>query len=243
MKEKQPCSIFAWLPNFITALGLICGLISIIFAIHCNQQFGGLSGTNWAWIFIGGAALFDFMDGFCARLLNAYSELGKNLDSLCDLVSFGVAPAILIYNLISVYHPHSSFVTWLPLIIPVCGAFRLAKFNIDPSQKEVFMGLPIPANAIFWVGFSPMLIIPGYMPDWVTTFAILGISLLMVSPLPMFSLKIKNFKPSADNILRLILICATIALVICLGISGLMWTILVYLLLSFISFVFLVKEI
>lgn len=200
-------------------------------------------GYEWAWIFIGGALVFDYLDGLSARLLNAYSDLGKNLDSLSDLVSFGVAPAILIFRIIEEYHTGWSFVTWLPLLIPITGAFRLARFNIDTNQKTVFMGLPIPANAIFWVGFSPFLIHNGEMPAWIATFAILALSFLMVSPMPMFSLKIKDFKLSTDNILRLILVLSTIALVLCLGIQGLMWVIIVYLFLSFISFISLSKEV
>lgn len=235
-------SIASCIPNSLTALGLLCGLIATVFATQCYKSFGGLTGTEWTWIFIGGALIFDYIDGLSARLLDAYSDLGKNLDSLSDLISFGVAPALLLYNIIDFYHPGWSFVTWLPLLIPIAGAFRLARFNIDPNQKSVFMGLPIPANAIFWVGFSPLLIQNGEMPAWVATFCILALSFLMVSPMPMFSLKIHSLKLDLDNVLRILLLLATVALVLCLGIQGLLWVIVVYLVLSFISFFGLVKE-
>lgn len=230
------------IPNCITTLGLLCGLMALVFALQCEHSFGGLSGTELAWIFIGGALLCDFLDGFSARMLHSYSELGKNLDSLSDLVSFGVAPAILLYRIIEVYHPGWSFVTWLPLLIPITGAFRLAKFNIDPNQKKVFMGLPIPANAIFCVGLSPLLIESQELPAWIATFAIIAIAFLMIAPMPMFSMKAENFKASTDNILRIILIVATITLLVCLGIQGLLWVVITYLFLSFINFVALAKE-
>lgn len=242
MDSKNNCSRFCFVPNTITTLGLLCGLIAIVFAMQCNDIFAGLSGTQWAWIFMGGALLCDFCDGLCARCLNAYSELGKNLDSLSDLVSFGVAPAILLFKIMQVNDPGWSFVTWLPLLIPVTGAYRLARFNIDPNQKTIFMGMPIPANAIFCAGLSSLLLQQGMMPAWITTFAILATAFLMVSPMPMFSMKIKNFKPSTDNFLRLILLLSTVALVLCLGMQGLLWTVIVYLFLSFISFVALSKE-
>lgn len=230
------------IPNCITATGLLCGLISIVFAMQCNRYFGGLTGTQWSWIFIGGALICDFLDGLSARLLNSYSELGKNLDSLSDLVTFGVAPAMLLYNIMKVYHPGWSFVTWLPLIIPIAGAFRLARFNIDPGQKMVFMGLPIPACAIFCVGLSSLLLETNEIPAWIATFSIVGIALLMVSPLPMFSMKITDFRLSTDNILRLILLIATVILSLTLHIQGLIWIIITYLILSFLSFIKLAKE-
>lgn len=242
LDNKTSSTSLSFIPNTLTTAGLICGLIATVFAMQASKEFGGLRGYEWTWIFIGGALIFDYCDGFCARLLHAYSDLGKNLDSLSDLVSFGVAPSLMTYNIILDYHPGWSFVTWLPLLIPVTGAFRLARFNIDPNQKTVFMGLPIPANAIFWIGFSPLLIQQGEMPAWIATFAILAVSFLMVSPMPMFSLKIQSLKPVANNILRLILVGATIALVLTLGIQGLMWAIIVYLFLSFISFFILIKE-
>ena len=239
MKETTSKSSFWFLPNCITALGLLCGLIAVAFSFKSGEVICELPGYAWTWIFIGGALLCDFCDGLCARMLDAYSDLGKNLDSLSDLISFGVAPCFLIFNLITDYEPGWSFVTWFPLLIPIVGAFRLARFNIDPTQKLVFSGLPIPANAIFWIGFSPFLVIPGDMPAWITTFAIIVISFLMVTPIPMFSLKISDTTLSTENIMRLILIIATVLLVIFLGIQGLMWTIIVYLVLCVYKYAFM----
>ena len=242
MKETSSKSPASAIPNCITTLGLLCGLIAIVFSFSPSADFGGLKGYEWTWIFIGGALVCDFCDGFSARLLDAYSDLGKNLDSLSDLVSFGLAPCFLIFNLIAEYHPGWSFVTWLPLLIPVCGAFRLARFNIDPNQKTIFNGLPIPANAIFWVGFSPLLIIANDMPAWVATLALIVISFLMVTPMPMFSLKVQSLKMDAENWLRLIQVVASVLLVVFLGIEGLMWVTIVYVALSFFSFFFLIKD-
>lgn len=230
------------MPNCITVLGLICGLIATVFAFQCNVRWAGLTGYEWCWIFIGGSLICDFCDGLAARALDAYSELGKNLDSLADLVSFGIAPCFLIFNLIHVYHPQWNFVTWLPLLIPVTGAFRLALFNIDPNQKTIFSGLPIPANALFWVGFSPFLIQPGQMPAWIATLAILAVAFLMVTPIPMFSLKVKDFKPSAVNILRLLQVVVTALLCVFLGIQGIMWSIIFYIFISVFSFFTLQKN-
>lgn len=242
MTQNNSKSIFSSVPNCITTLGLISGLLAIVFAFRGSATTGCITGYQWCWIFIGISLVCDFLDGFCARLLHAYSELGKNLDSLSDLVTFGLAPCFLIFNLITEYHPHWSFVTWIPFLIPVTGAFRLANFNIDPTQKTVFHGLPIPANAIFWVGFSPFLIIHNDMPAWIATFALLAISFLMVTPMPMFSLKAENLSWNLDNALRLVMIVATVLFVVFLGIQGLMWTIFLYIFLSFCSFAFLSRK-
>lgn len=230
------------MPNCITLLGLICGLIATVFAFQCNIQWGGLIGYQWCWIFIGGSIICDFCDGLAARVLDAYSDLGKNLDSLSDLVSFGIAPCFLTFNLINVYHPDWNFVTWLPLLIPITGAFRLAMFNIDPNQSTTFSGLPIPANALFWVGFSPLLIQPGQMPAWIAALAILAVAFLMVTPLPMFSLKFKNFKPTHLNIIRWTQIVVTAILCVFLHIQGIMWAIVFYIFISMCSFFVLQKN-
>lgn len=237
MTDKRNINIFSGIPNCITIIGLICGVLAVVFSFECDNYICTLKGYEWTWIFIGIALICDFCDGLSARLLNAYSELGKNLDSLSDLVSFGLAPCFLIYNIITNYHTGWSFIPYITLIIPVTGALRLARFNIDPNQKTVFNGLPIPANAIFWIGFSPLLIENGEMPAWITVLALIVISFLMITPMPMFSLKIKNLSlADISNVLRLILIVTTIILIVFLRIQGLMWAILVYILLSMWGF-------
>ena len=205
--------------------------MAILCAARADQLWwGGLPAYNWAWIFIGIAAVADFLDGFAARLLHAYSNLGKELDSLCDLVSFGVAPAVIMhYCLPQCGAP--AWISWLVLMIPVCGALRLAKFNIDTRQTTSFIGLPIPANAIFWIGYSalcysgsefvalPAVLIP----------AILIESWLMVSPLRLFSLKFKTWGWKGNQWRWLLIVTAPV-MVFCMGIPGLMWLIVAYVL-------------
>ena len=227
------------IPNAITCLNVLSGCVAIIFAFHSTHIYGSLTGMQCAWIAIGVAAVADFLDGFMARLLKAYSPLGKELDSLCDLVSFGVAPAMMVYN-IAVGSPDSPcWLPWVSLLIPVAGALRLAKFNIDTRQTTSFIGLPIPANAIFWIGYTALAGADGTgiaaltSPYWLLPVIVLE-SWLMVSPLPMFSLKFTNYS-LRNNRLRYFLLLAAVILIICTGVAGLLWTILLYLLLSLFS--------
>lgn len=225
--------IISCIPNTITCLNLLSGCMAIMCAFHYNEMMSGLSGADWACIFIGLAALFDFCDGASARLLHAYSAIGKELDSLADLVSFGVAPAMLIFNLM---HPESShqWLCYATLLIPAMGALRLAKFNVDDSQATVFKGLPIPGNAIFWIGMYGWMKSYCYPGTAVMVILIVLISLSMVSNITMFSLKFKNFD-IRENFRRYVIIFAAIAFVIIYGLSGLAWTIILYMLISLLS--------
>ena len=181
-------------------------------------------------IAIAAAAVFDFFDGAMARALNAYSDLGKDLDSLSDMVSFGVAPAMLMLNTMA-DAGSPIWACFITLMIPVCGALRLAKFNNDTEQTTVFRGLPIPANAIFWIGAYGW-INTYYYPGWpVIAILIVAVSLAMTARFKMFSLKFKNLD-FAENFCRYIIIVAAIVFLVMYGLAGLMWTILLYLLLS-----------
>ncbi len=202
-----------YIPNFITSLNIAAGGLSIIFT------FEGL--TTQAGYLILLAAVFDFLDGMTARLLNAYSELGKQLDSLADMISFGLAPAMIVYHvmksslLIDTLYPsnletYKLFYLFSVLLIPIFSGLRLAKFNIDTRQTTSFIGLPTPANALF---FASIPIISSINPFDPVLFLIynknilLGIiiasSLFLVSPIPMFSFKFKNLK-LRDNGIRFI---------------------------------------
>jgi len=222
------------IPNAITCINVLSGCIAITFALQGDTLAGSLKAYQWAYIFIGIAAVADFCDGFSARLLHAYSAMGKELDSLSDLVSFGVAPAMLLFQALK----HSGAPLWLPwttLIIPVCGALRLAKFNIDSRQTTSFSGLPIPANALFWIGFTslcyrlphtvanPMIIVP----------AIALLSWLMVSEVNMFSLKFTSFGWKGNGRRWTLIICA-ILLITSFGTESFMWIIVFYIALSMI---------
>lgn len=223
------------IPNFLTLMNLLSGTVAIIFSFQAFDATWRLPGWQWAVLCIGIAALFDFFDGAVARMLNARSPIGKELDSLADLVSFGVAPALLLLN--TLIKADAGILAYAALFLPLMGAVRLAIFNIDATQATEFKGLPIPANAIFWLGFvaamaSGKLQIPGNIV--VMLIGIMGI--LMVSRVRMFSLKFHNLK-LRGNVLRYAIIIAAILLVATLGLPGLTLTILAYLILSVVAIV------
>lgn len=239
-------NIFFWVPNTITALNLVCGSLSVFFAV--DGQLG------WASVFIFAAALFDFCDGFSARLLKAYSTIGKELDSLADMVSFGLAPAAIVFTMLELTlfgknqpiqeieaHWSQWIVLFTCLIIPVAGAFRLAKFNTDDRQSEQFLGMPIPANAIFFASLGLILelgthaaIVPVILNKYTLLSATFVCSFLMVSELPMFSLKFKNLKLK-DNSIRFFFLGTTVLMLIFLQIYALPLIIIWYVLLSAIT--------
>ena len=221
------------IPNLLTSLNLLSGCMAVYMTFHADTQFGALSGAHWAAVMIGIAAVFDFCDGASARLLHAYSLIGKELDSLADLVSFGLAPAMLMLNMMLPYSMHP-WLCFIALFIPVMGALRLAKFNIDTTQTTSFRGLPIPANAIFWIGMSGWIEQYGYPGTAVMSIIIVLVSLAMVCRMRMFSLKFKNFS-LRENFRRYAIILAAIGLVLIYGLAGLAWTILLYILISALS--------
>ena len=172
------------IPNFITSLNLFSGSIAVYLS------FQGL--YSWAFFFILLAAVFDFLDGFAARLLKAYSEIGKQLDSLADVISFGLAPGALIFSVLQQTELHLLF-PLVGFIIPVFSALRLAKFNTDDRQTSSFLGLPVPANAIFWGGAIYSFTDFFTLQPYVLCALVLLFSTLLVTEIPMFSLKMKNF--------------------------------------------------
>jgi CDP-diacylglycerol--serine O-phosphatidyltransferase len=213
-------NILAQIPNCITCLNLAAGCVAIVFAFNGLYAYASLA--------IAAAALFDFMDGATARLMNAYSSVGKELDSLSDLVSFGVAPAAMVYNVLP---PETG---WVALAIPICGALRLARFNVDTRQTTSFIGLPIPANAIFWIGAVNWLTtLTTPVPDWIIVVIMLE-SQSMLDPIQLVSLKFHDFKLSTENVLRYLVIVATIIFVLIFGVTGLMFSIIFYFLIGFI---------
>jgi CDP-diacylglycerol--serine O-phosphatidyltransferase len=243
---SQKNTIFFWVPNAITAMNLVCGSLSVFFAI--DGQLG------WASVFIFAAAVFDFLDGFSARLLKAYSAIGKELDSLADMVSFGLAPAAMVFTMLQltlfgkiqlIQNIEGNFSQWLllftSLVIPVAGAFRLAKFNTDDRQSEQFLGMPIPANAIFFASLGLILelgtkaaIVPVILNKYTLLLAIFACSFLMVSELPMFNLKFKNLKLK-ENTLRFLFLGITLLMLVFLQLYALPLIIIWYVLLSVIS--------
>ena len=236
------------IPNFITSLNLTSGFIAIIFAAH-----GNLVTASW---FILAAMIFDFLDGFSARLLKAYSAVGKELDSLADVVSFGVAPGLIIYFLLSeslsantIINLNSdalkaALIMIIPAIMPVCGAIRLAIFNLDSTQTTTFKGLPIPANALAVISvviaqhYSQSHLIDSVTgsPVFIVLFTIV-LSLLMVSRFRLLSLKVTNLKLKGNEG-RYILIGLVIISLIIFGWAGILLIIPFYIVASAISLLF-----
>ena len=222
------------IPNAITSLNLLFGCIACIMAFHCFDPMCGTSikGYQWAFIFIALSAVADFFDGLVARLLHAVSGIGKELDSLADSVSFGLAPALVLYNIM--IGQGAGHWALFALLLPVFGALRLARFNIDPNQSTVFTGLPIPANAIFWIGITAWYAMH-HVPLWIVILLIVALSLLMVCNLRMFSLKMHNLSSLKQNWAQYLQVVATVAFVVLMGLPGLAAAITLYVLLSIIK--------
>lgn len=185
------------IPNTITCLNIISGGLSVIFAFEHNFDL--------ALLCIVAASVFDFMDGLAARLLKAYSETGKELDSLCDVVSFGFAPAMILFNFLRGHGSFSFSEACIPLVIAAFSALRLAKFNLDTRQTEGFLGLPVPANALLiasaisFAGHSETLEHLLVANRFIIPVIVMLLSLLLVSEIPMFSLKLKSLKWAANK--------------------------------------------
>ncbi|MCB8994536.1 MAG: CDP-alcohol phosphatidyltransferase family protein [Bacteroidales bacterium] len=225
------------IPNFVTTLNLVCGVIGIWFALEYNPFYGALL------IFLAG--IFDFMDGFLARQLKAYSDIGKSLDSLADIISFGVLPGFLVFRLQTISIGLGSGYGWIqdlnaiealfllvPILIPALSAIRLAKFDNDSRQTDEFRGLPTPANAFFIAAL--VYSYPSlhetmswlYLP-WVIFVLTSILSLLLVSDIPMFSLKFKSFG-FKENSLRYIFLGVSLLAVLLLWIPGILLIISLY---------------
>jgi len=220
------------IPNTITCCNLISGCIAIseVFNVPVTGNYSKVV----LWIVIG--ALFDFCDGLAARLLNAPSAIGKELDSLADVVTFGVAPAFLCFSMLRTieFPVADAYIPYLAFLLAAFAAVRLAKFNIDTRQTTSFLGLPVPANAIFWCGAMTAITKWGSESAVYGYAILLGIiifGLLMTSEIPMFSLKFKNLKWS-DNRLRFIFLILSVVLLAFLRLPGGAAVIALYIILS-----------
>lgn len=240
-------SLFRFIPHLLTLSNLLCGSIAVCLAVTGDLASAAL--------FILAGAFFDFFDGFAARLLKVAGPLGKELDSLADVVTFGLAPSVIAVVLNFKLHGESgnnlfewsSIWLYLPLIMVAFSAFRLAKFNIDTRQSDRFIGLPTPANAIFWVALAVLAETtpPGFwnstlsrgianfllQPIMIDVWAV-ALSILMVSEIPMLALKFKDYTWS-HNKLRFLLIIGAIILIALLGFGGIPIVLFLYLILSF----------
>ena len=216
------------IPNLLTISNLICGCIALYFTFQ-----GELIFTAYL---IGLAAVFDFMDGAVARLLNVSNPIGKELDSLADMVSFGLVPGFVVFYLLE--EGTLSQYSFMALLIPIFSAYRLAKFNVDENQNQNFIGLPTPANCLVFISIPLITTFNSEstiaylfeIPEILLIITVL-LSLALVSRINMFSLKFKNFKYK-DNKLRFFLITMSIILLTWLEFSAIPIIILLYILMS-----------
>lgn len=216
------------LPNILTGLNLFFGCIACINAYEGNYQ------TTLIFIII--SAICDFFDGMSARVLKISSPIGKELDSLADDISFGFAPSLICFSMLKEANYSiclsevQEFIPYLSFAIAVFSAFRLAKFNLDERQSTSFIGLPTPANALFW---SSMAIGVKDINPFVILVLIIIFSWLLISEIPMFSLKFKNLSIK-DNKIKYIFIITSIPIIIIWGFSGIASVIGWYIILSVI---------
>ena len=223
------------IPNMVTCCNLLSGCIASVMAFQANYEA--------AILFIILGATFDFFDGMLARLLNVSGPLGKELDSLADDITFGFAPSAIVFSLFKeVQYPEfmSGIVDYFPytaFIIAAFSALRLGKFNIDPRQSSSFIGLPTPANALFWgslvVGGHSFLVSDSFNAIYLFILVIL-MSYLLVAELPMFSLKFKNLS-WRDNKISYIFLLVCIPLLAIFRLSGFAAIILWYILWSLLT--------
>lgn len=223
------------IPNTVTCCNLFSGCIAVVMAYRGDYT------AALGFIVLG--AVFDFFDGMLARALQAYSPLGKELDSLADDVTFGVAPAMIVFSLFKEVRVPDFFSTWedffpyAAFLIAVFSALRLAKFNIDTRQTSSFIGVPTPANALFWgslvVGAHDFLVSDSFNALYLLALVLLT-SWLLVAEIPMFSLKFKNLS-WRDNKVQFIFLLGCIPLILFLQVAGLAAVIIWYALLSLIT--------
>lgn len=220
------------IPNAVTCLNLFCGCLGIVFAFDGKLELASYL------ILI--AAVFDFLDGMLARLLNAYSEIGKDLDSLADVISFGVLPSVIIYQLFLASSSANDWLKYSAFFIAIFSALRLAKFNNDIRQSEHFIGLPTPANAML-IASLPFIaadgnIISSYLqnPIFLAVFS-LGMGLLLISEIHLISLKFSGIGLT-NNLHRYILVFSSLVLLLIFKFAAVPLMMVTYFTISFIQF-------
>lgn len=223
------------IPNTVTCCNLFCGCIASIMAFQARYEM--------AVTFIILGAVFDFFDGMLARLFGVSGPLGKELDSLADDITFGFAPSVIVFSLFKEVHypdflfPIAEYIPYTAFIMAAFSALRLGKFNIDTRQTTSFIGMPTPANALFWgalvVGGHEFLISEAFNALYLIILVCI-MSYLLIAEIPMFSLKFKNLSWSSNKVSYIFLIVC-IPLLIFFKISGLAAIILWYILLSLIT--------
>ena len=214
------------IPNTITCCNLISGCIATWFAFQSDYRM--------ALLFIVIGAVFDFFDGMVARLLHVSSPIGKELDSLADDITFGFAPSAIIFSYLCSFHIHLIILPFLAFVMAAFSALRLAKFNLDERQALGFIGLPTPANALFWGSLIVGLHQSGFFFDgleWVILAGVFISCYLLVAEIPMFALKFKHWGWKGNEI-KYIFILSCVPILLLLGIIGLAVIIAWYVILS-----------
>lgn len=219
--------IIKHIPNTITSMNLISGTLGVIFTLHGRIDI--------AFPLMLAAAGFDFCDGFAARLLKAYSEIGKELDSLADMVSFGVLPAIMLYKTMTVCGTWD-VICYVPLVLAAFSALRLAKFNIDERQHGSFIGLATPAAAMicgslaYYVELSPNSWLSSLCGTWyfIPLIAVI-LSALLVSEIPMFAMKFgKGLEvDNKTKMLRTGFLSGIVCIIVAVFVLGANWSLVV----------------
>jgi CDP-diacylglycerol---serine O-phosphatidyltransferase len=247
-------NVRANIPNAITCGNLFCGCLALVSAFNNQLQVAAY--------FVGLAAVLDFFDGFAARMLKANSAIGKDLDSLADMVTFGVVPGAVMFKLISYCGSYytdsiggSPYLPYCGFLITIFSAIRLAKFNNDLRQTESFIGVPTPATAIFvcslplaydfssFFNSDTSALAGHFLMNPVNLSILAGIlSLLMITEFELFSLKFKTFGPR-ENLLRYVFLAGCILMLITMKMKALPLVIVFYVLLSFVDNIFLKKKV
>lgn len=220
------------LPNALTCLNLLCGCLALTFIFRGELVTGAY--------FVGIAAVADFFDGLLARALRVSSPIGKDLDSLADMVSFGVVPGVIMFKLLSHGAEYGGLAVWLPyasFIITIFSALRLAKFNNDTRQTTSFIGLPTPACTLVVASLPLILAQDSFdlknliLNPWLLIGLTILLSGLLVAELPLFALKFKNLR-WLGNRRRFIFVALALVLVLTLHAAGIPLAVLLYVLLS-----------
>lgn len=219
--------MFRQLPNFLTCCNLLCGCLGIVFLLEGR----GVPAAYFVWA----SCVFDFFDGFAARWLKVSSPIGKELDSLADVVSFGVLPAMVMYKLIGDHSTHQ-VLPYIGFSIAAFAALRLAIFNIDETQSDSFKGLNTPATTLFITSLPllPEAVGKWLFQDWLLIVITLILSLLMVSRIEIFALKFKNFT-WADNQIRFTFLGLSVLLLVVFQITAIPLIILLYVGMSLVA--------
>lgn len=228
--------ITKFIPDTITSMNLTCGVLGVIACMVFHRM-------DLAFYLMLGGAVCDFFDGLSARALDAYSPLGKELDSLADLISFGLLPSVMLFMTMYLEHGALQWQVWVPLVIAVFSGIRLAKFNTDERQTSSFIGLATPACAIicgslaYFIFVCPLAQFSQFCTGlWFIPAMSVALALLLVSEIPMFSMKIhKGEGMNLQMKLRIIFLGTIVCSYAMVAVAGLNWSMCVFI--SFIAYI------